>query len=591
MTIKSVTIKNVRGFNSHKIDLNMIPNKPSLLVAPNGSGKSSFALAFQSLNKNALKVPDEEIYNNVATNQAELIVDTDFGTFSANSGNNTISNNIAIYVINNQNKPKTSIRSINGVRTASTKMCVDPIVLVNKIPENKQITYSFEKDYKLTSLTKGTIPSIRDLLNNYDYMSEFDISDLKNVKRQWSDVVKFLEKLPTYTGPKKSAWKEIEQDWLLMLKKLPILNARIDNLRGIYKEDSEILLYIKIVQLIDVFQKETEAFKARIAFSKYKKEHSAYMSLFDSLKKTWKGIKPQETAGKLVVEIPDTNRLSNGERDIIVFFAMLSKAEIALTKERNILIIDEIFDYLDDANMVAAQYYLTKFIAKIKKSRRYIYPIIMSHLNPEFFKSYAFSELKVYYLKPYLIPVIYDKMKKLLWKRSELERSAEQDDVISKYLLHFYPDYSQDLIGILGENFRPWNDPKKFKAYCFKETEKYLQNSGDSYDAVAVCIVLRECIEKYLYINLPSEKKNELFEKKQNGTNNKIAFAEGNGVECPEIFYLLGLIYNNPLHLESGQTKDLRQTLYSRLQNNTIRSMIDYVVGMYKKLESQYQTM
>lgn len=424
MTIKSVFIKNVRGFYSQKIDLNMIPNKPSLLVAPNGSGKSSFALAFKSLNKNALKVPDEEIFNNIATNQAELSIDTDFGTFSANPENNTISSNIAIYVINNQNKPKTSMRSINGVRTASTKMCVDPIVLVNKIPENKQIAYSFEKDYKLTPLTKGTIPSIRELLNNYDYMSNFDISDLKNVKRQWSDVLKFLEKLPSYTGPKKHAWERIEEEWLPVLEKLPILNTRVDGLRNIYKDDSKILLIIKVIQLIDVFQKETDAFKARIAFSKYKKEFAAYMALFDSLKKTWKGVKPQETAGKLIVEIPDTNRLSNGERDIIVFFAMLSKAEIALTKERNILIIDEIFDYLDDANMVAAQYYLTKFITKIKKSKHYIYPIIMSHLNPDFFESYAFKEMKVYYLKPYLIPTAYDKMKKLLWKRTELEKKC-----------------------------------------------------------------------------------------------------------------------------------------------------------------------
>lgn len=47
MKIKSIHIKNVRGLGDRKIELNMIPNKPSLLVAPNGSGKSSFAFAFQ----------------------------------------------------------------------------------------------------------------------------------------------------------------------------------------------------------------------------------------------------------------------------------------------------------------------------------------------------------------------------------------------------------------------------------------------------------------------------------------------------------------------------------------------------------------
>ena len=46
MKIVDVTIKNIRGLEAHTINLDMIPNKPSLLVAPNGSGKSSFAIAF-----------------------------------------------------------------------------------------------------------------------------------------------------------------------------------------------------------------------------------------------------------------------------------------------------------------------------------------------------------------------------------------------------------------------------------------------------------------------------------------------------------------------------------------------------------------
>lgn len=46
MKIKSVHIKNVRGLGDHEVELNMIPNKPSVLVAPNGSGKSSLHLLF-----------------------------------------------------------------------------------------------------------------------------------------------------------------------------------------------------------------------------------------------------------------------------------------------------------------------------------------------------------------------------------------------------------------------------------------------------------------------------------------------------------------------------------------------------------------
>ncbi|WP_420553917.1 hypothetical protein [Neptuniibacter marinus] len=49
MTIKKLIIENIKGFSSQSFELNIIPNKPSLLVAPNGFGKSSLAAAFLSL--------------------------------------------------------------------------------------------------------------------------------------------------------------------------------------------------------------------------------------------------------------------------------------------------------------------------------------------------------------------------------------------------------------------------------------------------------------------------------------------------------------------------------------------------------------
>ena len=62
MKIKSIHIKNVRGLRDHHVELDMIPNKPSLLVAPNGSGKSSFAFAFQWLNRQRMKLDEDDAY-------------------------------------------------------------------------------------------------------------------------------------------------------------------------------------------------------------------------------------------------------------------------------------------------------------------------------------------------------------------------------------------------------------------------------------------------------------------------------------------------------------------------------------------------
>ena len=56
MKIKSVEIINVKGLGHSKFNLDLIPNKPNLLVAPNGFGKSSFGIAFNSLKKNKIEL-------------------------------------------------------------------------------------------------------------------------------------------------------------------------------------------------------------------------------------------------------------------------------------------------------------------------------------------------------------------------------------------------------------------------------------------------------------------------------------------------------------------------------------------------------
>lgn len=65
------------------------------------------------------------------------------------------------------------------------------------------------------------------------------------------------------------------------------------------------------------------------------------------------------------------------------------------------------------------------------------------------------------------------------------------------------------------------------------------------------------------------------------GTKNKLQYAVENNIEYPEIFALLGLIYNNSLHLgANGETRsDI--SLASKLQNNTIKAMIKSVMDTY----------
>ena len=57
----------------------------------------------------------------------------------------------------------------------------------------------------------------------------------------------------------------------------------------------------------------------------------------------------------------------------------------------------------------------------------------------------------------------------------------------------------------------------------------------------------------------------------------KLNYADEQGINVPEIYYLLGNIYNDPMHVDNKSNKLITQTLYSRLENATVRNMIKMV--------------
>lgn len=72
MNINIIELKNVKGIGNKSFQLDLRPNKPNILVAPNGFGKSSFALAFDRLRRDRIKLGDKEYFNNDTDNRPEL---------------------------------------------------------------------------------------------------------------------------------------------------------------------------------------------------------------------------------------------------------------------------------------------------------------------------------------------------------------------------------------------------------------------------------------------------------------------------------------------------------------------------------------
>jgi len=112
-------------------------------------------------------------------------------------------------------------------------------------------------------------------------------------------------------------------------------------------------------------------------------------------------IVPKEKKEQLVVEWPKAHELSNGQRDILFFYAKLLEFERRKASKPQILIIDEIFDYLDDVNILLFQYKISNLVDSYRKAKRLIFPILVTHLDPNFFHHFCFNEdrINVCYLK------------------------------------------------------------------------------------------------------------------------------------------------------------------------------------------------
>lgn len=585
MQIKSIQIKNVRGIQDKTIQLDMIPNKPSILVAPNGSGKSSFAFAFQWLNRLRLKLDEDDAYDNNVNNKPELIITTDEADnniYKADENTNDVSKKFGIFVINNGLKASTP-GIVHGVPAGKARITVPDIVLLDGKPDDIDLQDDFEEAYGIENAPVGLYPAIGVLLGNNHFMDGLDYDALKITARPANKIIGQLDLIKLYTGTIAERHNKIIADNQNTLEQIDAIKYAKKIISQYCPDDTDVKLLIKAMKLVLLAYRKTDDLKKKLVYAQFKLNEESTRKLFEALKRTWKDIKPHRDHDQVILSIGDAQRISNGERDILVLLGLLQKAKNLFTKRDNILIIDEVFDYLDDANLVAAQHYVNQFIAELKDKGKNIFPIILSHINPIYYKTFAFRDMKVYYLNPLQYANASDNMMKLVRKRDELERTDKpKADLISKHMLHFHPDYSRPMDDVIGMMDPNWNDIPTFKSYCFRQTIEYL--NGNRYDSLAVCVALREMIEKYCFSKLTNEEQKTHFLDNSNGTEAKIEYIETLDIVLPETFSLLGLVYNDPLHPNNKNKIDLRQTLYSRLENNTIKGMISEIKKIYDNL-------
>jgi hypothetical protein len=72
MKIRTIEISNVKGIGNKTFILDLLPNKPNLLVAPNGFGKSSFSIGFDSLKRAKIELDTKHYHQDNDANRPIL---------------------------------------------------------------------------------------------------------------------------------------------------------------------------------------------------------------------------------------------------------------------------------------------------------------------------------------------------------------------------------------------------------------------------------------------------------------------------------------------------------------------------------------
>lgn len=580
--IKQITIENVKGLINFQYNPKpyLIPNKPNIFVAPNGFGKSSIATAFKSLLKTKLKLSLLDFREQQEENKPSLsiITSNEHGenekVYFANDSTNKISEVFDIEVINSPLKAK---KKALGGGNSYAVIDIEPLILWNTIPKKAVFEYSISKYRKLISKNSILFKNLKTIFDNKKFICEFKNKVDYNVFKQ-KKIQKIISDFKTSLSMLES--KDIKNFDNININKLKQIEALGDITALIRKYSSDIIdekdLYIQSVQVIEIFSLIVPVeFNKIYKYYSYVLEKEKFKNIIKDFDNAWLKLCLKEKKGQLIAEFPNPSLISNGQRDILVFIAKLLRAEVKLHNDNSILIIDEIFDYLDEANLVAAQYYICKFIDNFKEKNKKLYVILMTHLDPLVFNSYCFKSHKkhVYFLsKSKRLPnekiiesLLINREKKAGW----FDKNTQDD--ISKYYLHFHPEEIDFTTQFLGHNLEKIETKQKFLGYIKKHFELYKNtNRTVEYDPLAVCCYIRYNIEEIVY-NLISEDLKQTF-LDTHKTIEKLDLAVNNSIDIPEKYYLLTLIHNEALHC--NENTDNYTRLYSKLENLTIRNLI-----------------
>lgn len=578
MKIKSIEITNVKGISNDTFNLDLIPNKPNLLVAPNGFGKTSFGIAFNSLKPSKLELDEKNLHEGNDGNKPELkLIVEEAGvqkTLIANDTTNSISNDFDIFVINSQLAAKATLLRIGGTNIAKPSLEIATTVLIHSIPPKASFDYSFTTSKRSFGCNGKILPDISAVFQN-GYLLHHAENTIALNKFSQVKITRSIDEVKAEINNRPGTTEQIKQwirdDKLASLRAIDELNnlASLINTCQFPTIADEADSFLAAMQFVEIFKSKGGEFKKACKYQYYLDEKAEYRDIISSFNSTRLKIQPKEDKKKgLIVECPKAHQISNGQRDVLSFIVLILKARRNFKKRDCILVIDEIFDYLDDANLISFQYFITTFIEEMKDHGRNLFPLLMTHLDPMYFNHFCFNrhKIKVHYLKnaatssnPHLL--------KLIRNRED----ASIQNYVDLHYFHYHPNDIDLTAQFNALALNPgWAESRKFHTHIRNEVKKYLEDKTD-YDPLAICFGVRVRIEYLIYQKIDDAVKKQLFID-EHGTKKKLEYCEQLALDVPEVYYLLGIIYNDRLHWKDNI--DIVRPVALKLENLTIKKLI-----------------
>lgn len=575
MNISELKIRNIKGFSSACFNVQIKPDKPNLLVAPNGFGKSSVATAFASMNTARINLQDQDYYKEDTSLSPELSITIGDQKLTADQNKNEIRQKFDILVINSGLTPKAKKRFRGSV---SSSLEVKPITIC-KIPETAHFLYKVGNHREAFGLNGKLLPNISELLKNFrliDAIEGFDLSKFGQARIQ-SKLTSLIGKINQRRGSADQIANWITSNIMDELRDISLLYNIGQCLIQRNLVNSEVEAFFAAHQIANLHHQNQKQFNAALDWLKYTSKKASYEELLSHFKSSqWQWAKLEELKKKkiLAINFPKAHQISNGQRDIITLVVQLHKTLYEGSRKPLILVIDEVFDYLDDANLVAFQYYVTSIIEAYKKRNQRIYPLILTHLDPGVFFDFCFNKHKIQI--NYLQEKSSGKAKNSLKLVEARDRQEQIKDALEKYWFHFHTDIYEIPEGEWpGHLPDEWRNSEVFHDYTRNELIRYLE--AKNYDPLAVCFAVRASIERLGYELIAQPDQKERFLNEVRTTKNKMDFVANSGAEVPESYFLLGLIYNTNLHWTQG--RDYVSPLIAKLNHPTIRQLISGVVN------------